>query len=361
MSTTRTASLALAIATASAGVQSAPPAASAPTPAPIPTHTLDSGAVQATVTEAIGGRLLSFALAGQPNFLKVDLAAGDPAARVDADAPNVGWMGHEIWAGPQKQWWTHQDVNPARAAAHAPWPPDPYLSLARYTLAHADAASIAFTGPASPVNGLQLDKRFSLVPGKPNSLQLDVGAVNRRERQVAWDLWFNTRAHGDTRVYVPVASRADVRQQAVEPKPDWVPLTWTLADGLFSIDMPAPEADRRHRNGKMLLQPSSGWMAGFHAGQVLLIQFALQPRAAIHPDQGQVELYNDYPADDLGKGLLEMEVHAPYRQLAPGARMAAAETWTLLPYDGPDTRAAHVAFLRAHARALGLGGIGAGR
>jgi hypothetical protein len=353
----RTASLALAM-LASAGVQAAQ------STQPMTTHTLDTGAVQATITDAIGGRLLSFALAGHPNFLKLDPAAGDPAMKIDATLDNVPYMGHEIWAGPQKQWWSHQDVNPARAAAHANWPPDPYLSLARYTVTQQDKSGVSLTGPASPVNGLQLDKRYSLIPGKPNSLQLDVGATNRRDSQVAWDIWFNTRAHGDTRVYVPVAHRDDVKQQAVAPKPDWVPLTWTLADGLFSIDMPAPGADdahRKHRNGKMLLQPSGGWMAGFHGGQALIIQFALQPRAAIHPDQGQVELYNDYPADDLSQGLLEMEVHAPYRQLAPGQRMAASETWTLLPYMGPDTRAAHVAFLRAHAQALGLAGIDAGR
>jgi hypothetical protein len=352
MSKTRTASLALAM-LASAGAQSAAPQ--------IAMHTLDNGTVQAGVTDAIGGRLLSFALAGKPNFLKVDLAAGDPAAQIDATTQHVGWMGHEIWVGPQKQWWSHQDVNPARAAAHAVWPPDPWLGLAPNTLIHADKSSIALRSPASPVNGLQLEKRFSLVPGKPNSLRLDVEAVNRRDGQVAWDLWFNTRAHGDTRVYVPVASRDDVRQQAIEPKPGWIPLSWTLADGLFSIDMPAPQADRRHRNGKMMLQPSGGWMAGFRAGQAFIIQFALQPRAAIHPDQGQVELYNDYPAEDMDNSLLEMEVHAPYRQLAPGARMAAQETWTLLPYDGPDTRAAHLAFLRAHAQALGLDGIGTAR
>lgn len=49
------------------------------------------------------------------------------------------------------------------------------------------------------------------------------------------------------------------------------------------------------------------------------------------------------------------------RQLAPGERMAASETWTLLPYDGPDARAAQLDFLRAHAQALGLAGIGAAR
>jgi hypothetical protein len=350
MSKTRTASLALAM-LATAGAQSAP----------LTTHTLDNGTIQATITDAIGGRLLSFALANKPNFLKLDTAAGDPAAKVDANADNVGYLGHEIWVGPQKQWWSHQDVNPARASAHAHWPPDPYLSLARYTVTQQDKSGLTLASPASPVNGLQLDKRYRLVPGKPNSLQLDVGATNRRDSQVAWDIWFNTRAYGDTRVYVPVARRDDVSQQAIKTEPDVVPLTWTLADGVFSLDMPAPGLDKRHRNGKMLLQPSSGWMAGFHAGQALIIQFALQPRAAIHPDQGQVELYNDYPPDDLGRGLLEMEVHAPYRQLAAGERMAASETWTLLPYDGPDTRAAHLDFLRAQAQALGLAGIGAAR
>lgn len=323
----------------------------------LPIHQLDNGTVHADITDAIGGRLLSFALAGQPNFLKIDPGAGDPNASIDATTDNVGYLGHEIWVGPQKQWWDHQDVNPARAAAHANWPPDPYLSLARYSVRQDGKDGVALTSPASPVSGLQLEKHYRLVSGKPNALQLDVGAVNKRDRQVAWDIWFNTRAHGDTRIYVPVASKADVSQQAIETKPGIVPLTWTIADGLFSLDMPAPAADARHRNGKMLLQPSSGWMAGFHGGQALVIQFTLQPRAAIHPDQGQIELYNDYPPDDIAKGLLEMEVHAPYKALAPGARMAASEMWTLLPYSGADTRAAHTAFLRAHAKQLGLDGL----
>src|SRR5437868_2731055 len=115
----------------------------------LPVHTLDNGSVRATVTDAIGGRLLSFALAGKPN-------------------------------------------------------------------------------------GLQLVKRYALVPGKPHSLRLDVDAANVRKTQVAWDIWFNTRAHGATRVYVPVARRDDVRQQAIEPKPDMKPLTWTLKDGIFT-------------------------------------------------------------------------------------------------------------------------------
>jgi hypothetical protein len=321
----------------------------------LPVHTLDNGSVRATVTEAIGGRLLSFALAGKPNFLKLDTAAGDPDAPVGPTTDNVGYFGHEVWIGPQKEWWSHQDVNPSRAGA--PWPPDPWLGLSRYKVEDERADAITLASPASPVNGLQLVKRYALVPGKPHSLRLDVDAANVRKTQVAWDIWFNTRAHGATRVYVPVARRDDVRQQAIEPKPDMQPLTWTLKDGLFSLDAYPAGKGLPHRNGKMLLQPSSGWMAGFHDGQVLVIQFAHQPRAAIHPDQGQVELYNDWQPEAPDKGLMEMEVHAPYVQLAPGRHMQASEQWTLLPYDGPDTRKAQVAFLRAHAKELGLGGL----
>ena len=321
----------------------------------LPVHTLDNGSVRATVTDAIGGRLLSFGLAGKPSFVKSDTAAGDPDAPIGPTTDNVGYFGHETWIGPQKEWWSHQDVNPSRAGA--PWPPDPWLGLSRYKVEDKRADAIALASPPSPVNGLQLVKRYALVPGRPHSLRLDVDAANVRKTQVAWDIWFNTRAHGATRVYVPVARRDDVRQQAIEPKPDMKPLTWTLKDGLFSLDTYPAGKGLPHRNGKMLLQPSSGWMAGFHDGQVLVIQFAHQPRTAIHPDQGQVELYNDWQPEAPDKGLMEMEVHAPYVQLAPGRHMQASEQWTLLPYDGPDTRKAQVAFLRAHAKELGLGGL----
>jgi hypothetical protein len=327
---------------------------SAQAAAPLPSHRLDNGTLQARVTEAIGGRLLSFSLAGRPNFLRLEESAGDPDATVDAKADNVGWLGHEVWAGPQKDWWVDQDANPARAAARAVWPPDPYLSLARYTPVRANGAELVLDSPASPVSGLQLRKRYALVQGKPNSLRLEVTATNLRNREVARDIWFNTRAHADTRVYVPVAAAADVTMKEDAGGPGGTALRYTLAGRVFSLDLPAGEKPSK---GKVLLQPAAGWMAGFRGGQAFIVQFPLRARAAIHPDQGQVELYHDYQPGEPDKGLLEMEVHAPYLRLAPGRSMEASELWTLLPYDGPDTRAAHLAFLRAHATALGLEGL----
>jgi hypothetical protein len=319
-------------------------------------HPLDNGVVRAEVTEHMGGRLLSFGLAGQPNFLKVDLKAGDPTKPVNARTANIGYLGHETWIGPQSQWWAHQNANPRKAAAKADWPPDPYLSLAKYRLETSSSKEVAFTSPASPVNGLQVRKRYALVEGQPNSLRVDVSATNVRKKPVAWDIWFNTRTHADTLVYVPVASSADVRTGSIAGVKS-APLVYTLADGIFSLDLLPPPPGETRRNGKFFLQPSHGWMAGFHGSQAFIIQFAHQARSAIHPEQGQVELYNDYPAADLSQGLMEMEVHAPYRQLASGASMEASEQWTILPYSGPATRAAHLAFLREHAVRLGLKGL----
>ena len=106
-----------------------------------------------------------------------------------------------------------------------------------------------------------------------------------------------------------------------------------------------------------LHEAAHGWMAGFHGAQAFIVQFPVQPRAAIHPEQGQIEIFNDWQPADMSKGLMEMELHAPYRKLAAGARMQAAELWTILPYQGENSRAAHLAFLRAQAGKLGLKGL----
>jgi len=312
----------------------------------LPSHRLDNDVVESRVSEVAGGRLLSFALKGKPNFLLVDEAAGDPGVAPHATSGHIRYQGHEVWIGPQREWWVHQDLNPARAAAKATWPPDPWLSLAKYALVHRKQGEIVLDSPASPVSGIQLRKRYALVSGKPDSLRLEAEATNRSDKPAGRDIWFNTRVPAPTMTYVPVASRDDVR---IEPAGA---LRYTLGGGLLSLDLPLPGDARR--KGKLFAQPSHGWLAAFRDGQALVIQFAHQPRAAIHPAQGQVELYQDADADAPGKGMLELEVHAPYVELAPGEAMRASEQWTILPYLGPATRDAHLDFLRRHAAQLGL-------
>lgn len=314
--------------------------------AQLPAHQFDNGVVQARVSEVAGGRLLSFALAGKPNFLLIDEGAGDPAVPPDATSGYIRYQGHEVWIGPQREWWVHQDLNPARAAARATWPPDPWLSLAKYSLVDKQPGAITLDSPASPVSGIGLRKRYALVPDQPGSLRLEAEATNRTGKVAARDIWFNTRVPAHTMAYVPVAAREDIR---IEPAGA---LQTTLDGGVLSLDLPAAGAPAR--KGKLFVQPSHGWLAAFRDGQVLIIAFAHQPRAAIHPAQGQVELYQDIDGDAPGKGMLELEVHAPYIELAPGQSMKASELWTILSYDGPATREAHLAFLRRNVPQLGL-------
>lgn len=318
---------------------------------------LDNGTVRLEATTAFGGRVLSWHLAGEPNVLKVGHEAVRTRPRPDwsAAAGDIPYLGHDVWVGPQSQWWLHQDANAARRDAAANWPPDPYLSLAPTRKLSQDARQFEIEGVASPVTGVQLRKRASVVSSAPDTVLLEAEARNIRDVPVAWDLWFNTRVAASTRVFVPVSAPAtDIDLQAAtdvgttSPLHDW-------AHGLFVLT--AQHADTAAiQRGKYRLQPAAGWMAGFAGGQLFVIRFEHQPRERIHPEQGQIELYIDAPSRTPGEGLIEMEVHAPFRTLAPGERMQAAERWTLLRYNGPDDATAQRGFLCQQAQRLALEG-----
>ena len=306
---------------------------------------LDNGTVAVEITPDIGGRLLSAHLPGQPNFLKIGEAViTEPDPLVTPEANNIGYLGHEIWVGPQSQWWTHQLLNDERRARKAVWPPDPFLILAKNKIAEKAAHKIVLHTPNSPISGVAVKKTYALVNGKSNQIQLDVEAKNIRDSNVAWDIWFNTRVPYRTQIYVPVAAINDVRIEHFSDA-TYDGLTHNFSDGIFALEN-ANSAQKHGRKGKVFIQPAQGWMAAFRDKQLLIIQFALQPESAIHPEQGQIELYQEFLHAEPDEGLLELEVHAPYKTLAPGASMNAAETWALLPYGGPATREAQLAFLK---------------
>ena len=311
--------------------------------------TLESSELQLQLTSAFGGRVLSLQRKGEPNFLRVGAAVGTQAnPEINASSGDIAYLGHDVWVGPQSQWWLHQQINTERRAAAANWPPDPWLSLAPAQWLQRDADQLRLRGAASPVTGMQLEKTFRLDPERADTVQLRVSAQNIRDTPVAWDLWFNTRVHPATRVFVPVSMASDIR---VEGAPDPDMPDHRFEDGMLVLHAGAGSMGPR---GKWFVQPTVGWMAGFNGSQALIIRFAKHPRATIHPDQAQVELYLD--AGGIAEGLLEMEVHAPYRELQAGERMQAAEQWTLLQWDGGDDTAAQRGFLCAQAAALQLAG-----
>lgn len=315
---------------------------------PLKTVTLEDGTMSMEITPGLGGRVLSFSLKGRDNLLKVgEPVVSIPDPEVSADADNIGYFGHIVWAGPQKDWWARQNINPERLKAKATWPPDPYLVFAENRVVERAPGMLRLEGVKSPISGLRVYKSFSLVDRKPGTVALDAEAVNVSGENVSWDLWFNTRVQPMTRVYVPVSSGKDVRSVSLGDETAG-PVEYSVSDGLFSLrQVPLPPGGSG-REGKVFIQPSAGWMAGFAAGQAFIIEFPLQPRKAIHPEHGQVEIYLNYRADKPEDSLIEMEVHAPYRTLEPGQSMRAGEQWTALPYGGPDDEASHANFLRKY-------------
>lgn len=306
---------------------------------------LNNGTVALEVTPDIGGRILFAGLIDNPNILRIGAAVvSDPHPTVTPQAYNVSYFGHETWVGPQSQWWVHQRLNETRRATKAVWPPDPFLILSKNTVQEKTQQRVVLQSPNSPISGVAMQKTFSLVDGKPNQIRLDVSAQNIRDTNIAWDIWFNTRVPHTAHVYVPADSMDDVR---IENFTDdtYGPLEHKFNDGFFALKNDSP-AEHKGRKGKVFIQPSQGWLAAFSGQQLLIIQFSLQPKSAIHPEQGQIELYQEFLTSNLDEGLLELEVHAPYKKLKPQETMGATEIWTILPYAGEHTPTAHTAFLR---------------
>ena len=287
-----------------------------------------------SVTPALGGRGLAFAVPGYSNLLLVGQEVmTSPEPVIAADGENYPYLGHIVWIGPQIDWWRHQSLNAERRDAGAVWPPDPYTVLVENKVVFRDETALELAAPASPVTGLQLNKRYQL---DGDTLVHQVEATNTRSEPVAWDIWFNTRVRSDAHVFVPVRDfENDFRLETFEGD-EAVADVERMQVGYFDFK----------RGGsfkaKAFIQPSAGWIAAFSAGQLFVIEFELQAKEAIHSSQGQVELYLDTNPES---GLLELEVHAPYMTLKPGEAMAAAERWHAWPSDA-STLAEQLAELR---------------
>ena len=325
--------------TAAAGIE-------APLQDGVPMFTLETDRLTAGVTPAFGGRIASLSLRGRDSVIAFDeeVARADTAPQIRADGEHVGVLGSIVWVGPQEDWWNRQSLNPARAGEQ--WPPDPWLVLSPMTVTAADGAGVTMTGPDSPVSGVAITKTVSLDETDPRALEVNASIENVTDASFSWDIWFNTRVVGAADIYVPVTG-----EDAVYPSdmgaggPEFDRPTYDIDDGLFRLAREGDNAGRDGQRGKLMIDPSAGWMAAFHDGQAFIITFDRAPKDQIHPSQAQVEIYVSRIADDPDGSFIEMEHHAPFGAIAPGSTMSASERWLVLPYAGPDTQAAHAAFL----------------
>lgn len=309
---------------------------------------LETNKLELRVAPEAGGRVLFLALHNHPNFLKTGTAITQrPLAVIDENTPFIPYFGHEVWFGPQNEWWTHQSLLPKRKQQQSIWPPDPFTSFSANHLVTKTSKKILLKSSASPVNGLQVEKNFALVADNDSQVDLVVDARNTRDQPVAWDVWFNTRTFATTQIYAPVSENVNVRRL------DWeASVPYDTRDGLLSLGLKPTDTPKKPIKGKIFFQPSEGWFAAFNQRQLLIVQFPLQPVEKIHPEQGQLEFYLEYDSADKNGGMLEMEVHSAYQKLAPGESIKATERWTLIEYSGDDSFEMQREFLLKNVKGL---------
>ena len=85
----------------------------------------------------------------------------------------------------------HQPLQPARRKA--------LFAHARNRIVQSGPHALVLEGVASPVSGLQATQSFRLSGDTPGTLELGAEAVNRRDRDVRRNLWFNTRLPAGSR------------------------------------------------------------------------------------------------------------------------------------------------------------------
>ena len=307
---------------------------------------IENGGTRLGILREVGGRIVFFQKDGSKNLLESDPDLwNEPDSQRPVITPFTEWKaynGHNVWVGPQSQWWTQQSANLTRKNAKAVWPPDPYIILSDYDIVNQTESSITVKSPKSPVSGVQLVKEMSI--DKKGKVTFTVTATNIRDEDVSWDLWLNTRVNGYARCYVKcepfLPNRTKSEVNATNDSVDY-----TYNNGYFTFHPAMPRNGKEQAFTKAFLFPDKPFIAAFDKGYLFLLRFHDFHIGQIHNEQALVELYNLTTPN--GKNtLLELEHHGPYLTLKSGESMTLSETWEAIPYKGGDNDAEHIAFIK---------------
>ncbi len=296
--------------------------------------------VQLVAVPAIGGRIMAYDLGTHP-FLFVD---PDLAGKLFSPEENQGDGSLAAWKnyGGDKTWPAPQGWD-----TDAQWhgPPDPVLDTGRYTVdaffADARQATITMTSPPDPRTGVQITRRFTLVPAS-SRVRVDLTFRNVGDRPICWSIWDvvqlraertladGSRAHDPSCVVTtPVNPQSRFPRGfnvmfGAEDNPQW-----QVAGGLL-------RAGYQWQIGKVGVDTQAGWIAFCQAAQqaAFVERFAFTPGAE-YPDGGAtVECWTigagqvanlDYA--DSGIYLMETEVLGPLTAIEPGATAHFAIEW----------------------------------
>ena len=300
---------------------------------------IENGGFEAQVLLEVGGRIVSYNRIGQPNLLESDPKMWNES---DSDrlkpAPDMldfrGYNGHEVWLGPQSQWWKQQTLNKEKIDSDLFWPPDPYISFGNYEVLYQTRNELIIKGEDSPISGISFTKTMRIEEN--GNLFFEVKATNIRQTPVSWDLWLITRVNGMSKNLVPIKSPEDF--YLGEPSHPWQGRpTYKIENGFFSFTPENYDGKFEECTGKAYLkteEPVIFAQCGAQCGnEWLKLTFEHHSQAELHPEQTEIELYNFVCADPKNC-LLELEYHAPYKTLQPGESMSTQSVWSVIPSVG---------------------------
>ena len=305
---------------------------------------LSKGSLILKILPHIGATIVSLEKGNSGNLLKSDSRLWD-----DKEVPEQSafsgfkpYNGHTIWVSPQSQWWTQQDINTQRRDSASPWPPDPYINYGDYTIIRKESHCISLQSPESPVSGITIQKDIAI--NDDESIYLNTIFTNTTNKVVSWDIWYNTRVDGFSKVYVPVASDKDVRVVPVL-NDSTTEMPYQIVNNFFSYQTTMPEGIFTRRCSKTYIYPNRPWIGAFTGNNLFVIRFEMHPQKSIHPDQALVEIYN-HTESDTSDALHELEYHSPKRSLRPDESMEGWEVWKI--FDSPDLKTDNerIAFLQ---------------
>jgi hypothetical protein len=308
---------------------------------------IENGNVRAGILPDVGGRIVSLQRDNGANILESNPELWDEpdSLRIVPDPYTnfKAYNGHEVWVGPQSQWWKHQNLNPEKIESTLFWPPDPYISFDSYKTLSKTENSIILEGNPSPVSGIQFTKKIRI--DEQGKLYFEVTAKNIRNEAVTWDLWLLTRVNGYNLNFVPVNSEKDVI--LTEPSHSYQGRApYKIEDGFFSFVAEKMDRNYEECTGKAIINPAKPYMATLAGNNLLVIRFEKQNPADIHPEQGEVEFYS-FATPHQPTSLLELEFHSPYKTLQPGEKMTTWETWEIVEFPNNTTEKEVKMFLKS--------------
>ncbi len=251
------------------------------------------------VDAGFGGHLVEFSIAGL-NALSVA-------------KPEIG---STFWPSPQAAWG---------------WPPPLVLDKGPYQIDH-DGDEIRVTSPVCPQTGLRLHKHFALRAGR---LSANYTMRNCGDIAVQYAPWEITRVDGGITFY-----------ESVLPPVERSTGHLLLRDGVAWHEY---KPHQQVQNEKIFGNGSTGWLANFHQGLLLVKQFEPVPVELVAPGEAEIEIYSH---GDPQNAYIEIEQQGRYEVMPPDCEVRWQVIWNLRQWPDAEAPAFGSSKLVAAARSL---------